>query len=238
MTGPGVVTETPGIDYEALIPKRRSTGMAAWIAVGVAMVLGLTVGFVVFSKAPPDPIVKYVEVPAKSANPSPDTTGSSAELEVTEVTADGGVQKIARAGGTLPVKGDKPGEKGLNLSDLQGGASGPHAGGSNNGTTGGSGQPLDQASIQKTVGRYTSSVKRSCWQPALDARSKDAPSSARVAVSIVVSPSGSVQKASTGGDPKGYPGLASCIASRVRGWQFSPSSGTTTVNVPFVFAAQ
>lgn len=81
-------------------------------------------------------------------------------------------------------------------------------------------------------------MKRSCWQPALDARSKDAPTSARVNVAIVVSPSGSVQSVSTSGDPKGYPGLASCIAARVKGWQFASSSGSTTVNVPFVFAAQ
>jgi len=57
-------------------------------------------------------------------------------------------------------------------------------------------------------------------------------------VTITVSPSGSVQNVSTSGDPRGYRGLAGCIASRVRGWQFSASSGTTTVNVPFVFAAQ
>ena len=41
-----------------------------------------------------------------------------------------------------------------------------------------------------------------------------------------------------GGDPKGYRGLAQCISNRVRGWQFPPSGDTTTVNVPFVFAAQ
>ena len=33
-------------------------------------------------------------------------------------------------------------------------------------------------------------------------------------------------------------GLAGCIASRVRGWQFPAAGGPTTVNVPFVFAAQ
>jgi hypothetical protein len=231
-TGPGVVTD----DFP--LPKKSGTGLAAWIAVGVALALGLTVGFVIFSKAPPEPIVKYVEVPAKSAaGVAP--TASGTEIVETEVTADGG-QKVAKVGGPLPPKTtDKPGEKGLNLGDLQGGGvSGPNAGTGSNGTGNTAGQPLDSASIQKTVGRYTGSVKRSCWQPALDGRSKDAPSSARVSVSIVVSPSGSVQSATTSGDPKGYPGLASCIASRVRGWQFPASSGTTTVNVPFVFAAQ
>jgi TonB family protein len=81
-------------------------------------------------------------------------------------------------------------------------------------------------------------VKRSCWQPALDTRDKDAPTSARVAVAITIGSSGSVQNVTTNGDPKGYRGLANCIAGRVRGWQFPPSGGSTTVNVPFVFVAQ
>ena len=81
-------------------------------------------------------------------------------------------------------------------------------------------------------------MKRSCWQPALDTRAKDAPTSARVNVTITVGAGGSVQNVSTSGEPRGYRGLAGCIASRVRGWQFPASNGTTTVNVPFVFAAQ
>jgi hypothetical protein len=43
---------------------------------------------------------------------------------------------------------------------------------------------------------------------------------------------------STNGDPRGYRGLANCIAGRVRGWQFPASGSGTTVNVPFVFVAQ
>ena len=88
------------------------------------------------------------------------------------------------------------------------------------------------------MARYTGSVKRACWQPALDTRDKDAPTTARVNVAITVLPSGSVSNAAVNGDPKGYRGLSQCISSRVRGWQFPPSGDTTTVNVPFVFAAQ
>jgi hypothetical protein len=47
-----------------------------------------------------------------------------------------------------------------------------------------------------------------------------------------------VQSVSTSGDPRGYPGLASCIAGRVRGWQFPATGGSSTAIVPFVFAAQ
>jgi hypothetical protein len=112
-----------------------------------------------------------------------------------------------------------------------------------NGTTPGAtpasgGGQLDAAQTQSTVARYTGSVKRSCWQPALDARDPSAPTSARVMLTITVGASGSVQNVTTSGDPRGYPGLASCIGGRVRAWQFPATGGTTTVNVPFVFAAQ
>ena len=63
-------------------------------------------------------------------------------------------------------------------------------------------------------------------------------SQAASAAGATVGAGGNVQNVSTSGEPRGYRGLASCIASRVRGWTFPASSGTTTVNVPFVFAAQ
>jgi len=92
--------------------------------------------------------------------------------------------------------------------------------------------------LQKTVSRYTASVRRSCWQPALDSRANDAPTVARVSVKIDIAAGGNVSGVSSNGDPRGYRGLASCIEGRVRNWSFPPSSGATTVNVPFVFAAQ
>jgi hypothetical protein len=55
---------------------------------------------------------------------------------------------------------------------------------------------------------------------------------------VTIASSGTVQQVTTSGDPRGYRGLARCIESRVRGWRFPRSGGTTTVNVPFVFAAQ
>jgi len=250
-TGTALVTESPRVDEDEVIPipTHRGTSPMAWVAVGVAMMLGLTIGFVVFNKKPPDPVVQYVQVPATGGPAGQETANPSQPDEPNaEVEADAGEVKVAKSNGkgsTTAVKGttggtetgDKPLTGLSGLSGLSG--SGPSSGPGSSGTSGGSsGQPLDSASIQKTVGKYTGSVKRSCWQPALDARQKDAPTSARVNVTIVVGPSGSVQSVKTSGDPKGYPGLSSCIASRVRGWQFPPSSGTTTVNVPFVFAAQ
>lgn len=249
--GPGgavLPVEAPRVDSEDVVlgVPRRSSSAFAWIAVGIALMLGLTIGFVMFSRKPPEPIVKYVEVPAKAGEaPVGANTGGPAEIGEVAVEVDAGGGKTIRTGGAVAAAGKTPGDKGeekplTGLSGLQGlQGSGPSSGPGSGTTAGGSsGQPLDSGEIQKTVGKYTGSVKRSCWQPALDARSKDAPTSARVNVAIVVSPSGSVQSVSTSGDPKGYPGLAGCIAARVKSWQFPASSGSTTVNVPFVFASQ
>ncbi len=66
----------------------------------------------------------------------------------------------------------------------------------------------------------------------------NAPISARVTVTITVGGTGNVTNVTTSGDPRGYPGLANGIGARVHAWQFPATGGTTTVNVPFVFAAQ
>lgn len=236
-------------DEALVIPARRS-GMAAWVAVGVALLFGLTIGFVVFNQEPKE-VVRYVttgqsaEPSARGAAPAPtDSAPQTPEAQPSpSAEGAGGSDKIARVSGALPKasatadKGTPAPGGGLDLGGLAGSAKGP-SGSTGSGSSGSAGQQLDSDAISKTVGRYKTSVQRSCWQPALDTRDKDAPSSARVSVTIVVGPSGSVQSVSTSGDPKGYRGLASCIAGRVRGWQFPASGGTTTVNVPFVFAAQ
>ncbi len=246
VTGPAVVTETPEALEDMLGIRPRGTSPAAWIAVAVALLLGLTAGFVLFSsKKAPEPIVKYVEVPAKgepSAAAQPAAPPSSAEA-LPEATVAGGRQGTGRGpavASTAKPPEEKTGGKALpGLQGLEGlKGLGPAGGGPAGDAPPSSTQQLDSTSVQRTVSRYTSSVKRSCWQPALDTRAKDAPTSARVNVTITVGSSGSVQNVSTSGEPRGYRGLAGCIASRVRGWQFPASSGTTTVNVPFVFAAQ
>lgn len=217
----------------------------AWVAVAGALALGLAMGFVFFKQAPAAPEIKYVEV-QRSAAPAP-ATAAPAASEVTEdvpvVASADQIKGVARKA----APSDKPAGDGANaaqggglkgLSGLRalGPQSGPSESGANPGASGG--QALDSATLQKNVSRYTPSVRRSCWQPALDSRAADAPTSARVSVKIDIAPSGNVSGVSSSGDPRGYRGLASCIESRVRNWTFPPSSGATTVNVPFVFAAQ
>jgi hypothetical protein len=164
-------------------------------------------------------------------------------LPETAVAGDPRTPKKTGSGTKSPAtpEGDaakvNTGLKGLNgLSNL-GPSGGPAGTGGPSGAVGG-GQPLDGGQIQSTVSRYTGSVKRRCWQPALDARAKDAPMTAKVTVTITIGGTGSVQNATTSGDPRGYTGLANCIASSVRSWQFPASGGTTQANVPFVFAGQ
>lgn len=244
-TGQVVTVDTPD---ESVVPApRRGGSLAPWIAVVVALMFGLTIGFVVF-KSEPKEIVKYVETPGSKDDPAtPGASSAAAAHDVVDPAAPLDSAGVAKGGvrvaGPLPKASAeaKPGEPPRNTAlDPLGGLgslSGPSAPGDTRAPTGG-GTGLDSDAVQRTVSRYKTSVQRSCWQPALDTRDRDAPSSARVSVSITVGPSGSVQSASTSGDPKGYRGLASCIASRVRGWQFPASGGNTTVNVPFVFAAQ
>ena len=243
VTGAAVVTD----ELEAAgVPKRSGTSPAAWIAVAMALMFGLTIGFVLFNKGNKTvEVVKYVDrvVPGAASGvvAAPDPSAAVSDGANAPVDSKNSVKrptapaKSATASSTEPDKGIS-GLKGLQGLGSLGPGRGPESGPS--GTVSGTGQ-LDGAQIQSTVSRYTGSVKRACWQPALDTRDKDAPTTARVNVAITVLPSGSVSNAVVnGGDPKGYRGLSQCISSRVRGWQFPPSGDTTTVNVPFVFAAQ
>jgi hypothetical protein len=59
-----------------------------------------------------------------------------------------------------------------------------------------------------------------------------------VSATITVDPSGRVQGVTVAGAPKGYPGLARCIESNVKGWQFPRSSAQTITNVPFMFVGK
>jgi hypothetical protein len=243
---PVVVEAQPKVEVESQAELEALAGLRGRSALSgpqlfamvVAIAFGLTVGFVIFSgTVETREVVKYVEVPSKSQDKSGE--GEQDKQDEPTENAEEEDQQPQSGKGARPKEpakaAPKEGLKGLSgLSGLAAGPSGP----SGSGSESNSGKPLDSAAVQSTVSRYTNSVKRSCWQPALDTRDKNAPSSARVSVAITVAASGSVQNVSTSGDPRGYRGLASCIARRVRGWQFPASSGQTTVNVPFVFAAQ
>lgn len=233
-------------ELERLAGLRRKGGLSVpqIFAMVVAILFGLTVGFVVFSGTEKTKeVIKYVKVPTETESRDKAPAPEEPKAEGSDESEQKDKQPTKTASNAKPGKtaapdsAQKTGLKGL--SGLSGLAAGPSNGPSGSqANSPSSGKPLDSAAVQSTVRRYTPSVKRSCWQPALDTRDANAPTSARVAVTITVSGSGSVQNVTTSGDPRGYRGLATCIARRVQGWQFPASNGQTTVNVPFVFAAQ
>lgn len=229
--------------------------IAAWGAVFGALALGVTIGLVVIKPEPAKQVIKYVEVPASgkvggaespppapAANEDSNAQTPSGESAANDKRTGGGPRKIVGNGApdTAAVAASSEISQGLKgLQGLQGlGApkTGPASG--DVGASASGRQQLDSATLSRTVSRYTASVKRSCWQPALDTRAPDASTSARISANIVVAPSGKVQSVTVSPDPKGYRGLSSCIQSRVRNWEFPPAGGSTEFNVPFVFAAQ
>jgi hypothetical protein len=233
--------------------------VAAWFAVAMALVLGVTIGLVLMKPEPPKEIVKYVEVPV-SAKPGlgdvapPPAPPGDAKLAADGANSDVAIAAERRAGASSVRKplgngaqesanavasADAPPPQGLKgLQGLQG-LGAPRTGPTSEVAASAAGrQQLDSATLSRTVSRYTASVKRSCWQPALDTRAPDASTSARISANIVVAPNGKVQAVTVSADPKGYRGLSSCIQARVRNWEFPPAGGSTEFNVPFVFAAQ
>jgi len=222
--------------------KRSTSHPMAWVAMVVALALGVTIGAVLLSKTETKELVKYVEVPASAkVAVAPAPVGGDTVIEEAQVQGGG----TKRAGGPAPKAGDPPpappkgGLAGLNGLNGLNGLGPATAGGSDVAGQGSApGGQLDGNAIQRVVANFSPSVRRGCWDSALAARGPDAPSSARVTTSISISPSGGVDNVTTSGDPKGYPGLSRCIESKVRGWRFPRSSGSTTANVPFVFAAQ
>lgn len=212
-------------------------------AVVAAAAFGIAMGFVFFGGQEVKIVEKIVEVKVKDASRSVDDVPPppGVENEVVEAPKIGSAKGPAGTKTVTAPSDPASGKAAAPLKGLSGlnglSAAGPQVGPSSNPGAGAT-QALDGAQIESTVSRYRTGVKRSCWQPALDARDKNAPSSARVTATITVLGSGAVKGVTTSGDPQGYRGLASCIQSRVATWTFPASNGTTTVNVPFVFAAQ
>lgn len=101
----------------------------------------------------------------------------------------------------------------------------------------GSRELLTGEDIAPVIAASGSRLRKECWQPALDARSPDAPTSVRVLVQLKIDPSGQVAAADADGTPPGYPLLATCILAVVRSLTFRSARGSTLVNVPYVFGA-
>jgi len=257
--GPGAVP-----DVELAVPERRSIvddisgGVrrqvrlhpAAYVLIAIAFGFGVTGAIVFFTgdePAPPIPTIKVVTVAAPE-NPAPSSTAAGATSVA--MNAEDSQPEPRTGGGPRPVSkgtttesgndrdkddnGSKPRRVGLGDGPS---VAGPTVAGPGEGSSENLPEQLSQSDIERVVATHRASVKRGCWEPALRSRDRKAPKSAKVNVSVSVGPSGQVSSASASGG-SGYPGLASCVASKVRRWQFPPSGSTSRANIPFAFFAQ
>ncbi len=230
---------------------KRSMSIAAALALALCFGLaGFALGYVLFSDqreevaagsaAPPTPCVNTEPRVAMGAAPPPpppleetvEAEAKTLEAAVSASTTGGKKGPVASGAAAKAGTSGEGNELLSGLGNIPGPISGPAAG------SGSSGAGLESSAIERTVQQYQSGVRRSCWQPALNNRALGAASSARVTATLRISPSGTVNSVSHSGDPSGYPGLANCIAARVKAWTFPKAAGPTTANIPFVFAAQ
>jgi predicted Zn finger-like uncharacterized protein len=210
-------------------------------AVVLAAAFGITAAVLTFKKDPAQPLPVASATPsAAPVVPTASAATTAAPTEtVAQVEPDAGAastpQKVAM-GGPKPATGGAPAAPSattktaadlgsLGLTTGSGGATGPSGGPA--GPSAGSGQALDAASIQKTIGTYKAAVKRKCWDNAAENKP-----SANVQVSVTVAGNGSVTSASASGDD---PAVAKCVENHVRGWHFD--GGGQTV-IPFHFVRQ
>lgn len=236
-----------GLSY--LLPATGSS-MSLIFALLCAVLFGVTMGFVFFGGQKVQIVKEMIEVPGERS-----ALGATEEVPLVrepEKSQEVVLEKLSRqmtktrgamgpkAKSTVEIPPENQGTLNGELEGLSGlsDLAGPGQSNTLSPAMKSAVSPLSESQIQTTVSQGQTGVKRGCWDRALSARDQNAPSTARVSVAIVVTPQGTVASATANEDPKGYPGLSSCVASRVRNWSFPPSSGTTTVNVPFVFAAQ
>jgi hypothetical protein len=231
--------------FSTRVQQSRRAHPAMWLVVALGgMLLGVGAMVVLLPKSNVKPAVQIVSVmvPTPAAPAAQPTEGEGnttiGPIEVNAPvtagkTSSGKGSKAAAAEQAAPGTPAAPLSTSLTgLGGLVGGPSVP-SGGS---TPSGGGGQLQAVDVERVVQSHRAFVKRQCWEPALGARAPNAPSSARVVVSMNVARDGSVPSATTtGGD--GFPGLASCVQGQVTKWKFPPSDGAP-VTVPFVFAAQ
>ena len=206
----------------------------------LAAAFGITAAVLTFKSGDkPVATAPSAAVPAPPAPPTADpNVPPPAPTDSVAVTAeaDAGPQKVAMggargpAGPAVPAPATSKSSTAVNLADLGLGGPGTSKGptsAAGAGPTAGSGQALDAASIQRTIGTYKAAVKRKCW----DNASENKPS-ANVSISVTVASTGLVSSASGSGDD---PVVARCVENHVRGWKFE--GGGQTV-IPFHFVRQ
>jgi hypothetical protein len=183
----------------------------------------------------PAPPPTAPEAPATEASPAPELPAAAGSYPVTRPVS-GQLTPAPGSEAAPAVPAAKP--AGSLLSGL-GGPQTPGPGGSvKSGDSQGGGGGLDSTAIQRTVRKYNPTLRQNCWLRALNARAPGVPASAKVAAQITIEASGRVKAVNVSGAPRGYPGLARCIETSVKGWTFPRGSGETVAQVPFMFVGQ
>jgi hypothetical protein len=230
--------------FSTRVQQSRRAHPALWLVVALGgMLLGVVAMVVLLPKSNVKPAVQIVSVmvPTPAAPVAQPTEGEGSttigSIEVSAPVATGKTPgtKSAKAAAPEPAPGAPAAPLSTSLTGLGGLVGGPSAPSGGTASGGGGGQ-LQAADVERVVQSHRAFVKRQCWEPALSAKPPNAPSSARVVVSINVAKDGNVPSATANGG-EAYPGLASCVQGQVTRWKFPPSEGST-VTVPFVFAAQ
>lgn len=225
----GVPDLVPDFDEDAVLGRNRGLHVGAFVLVLVGAIAGGVAGyFALRQSAPKDAVAPSVSASAKVV--AAPTSPAAVPLAVASTDPSAKTAKTGADSGRSSSKGagsgDTPGFAGPN----SGGGAGPGR------EVVGTGE-LSAGEISGVVDRNRPLLKRRCWQPEVSAR-QGMGGSARVNASFTIGPSGAVQSASASGAESDYPGLAGCIAARIREWKFPASASSTPVNVPFVFAAQ
>lgn len=236
--------DEPEPDLDAVLGRKRPPHPMAYAFIAAAAVFGGVAAWVLLSR--PATQIVVVQAPAATAataTPSATTEPDRAQVDVGEVsTGSPQARGPSRPGSGARPKSTAattaaPPSAPIDTSGFVNNVPGPKQTGPSNSQSGAGGQ-LSQGEISAVVSQNQPLVKRKCWQPALEARPPNGATNARVNGSITIRGSGAVDSASASGAERDFPGLASCIAARMKGWKFPPSGGSTTVNVPFVFAGQ
>lgn len=97
---------------------------------------------------------------------------------------------------------------------------------------------LDPKAIQAAVNELVPSIRQDCWQPQLDQRDANTPTSATLAAHFVIGADGRVTSVRLSALPMGLPDLAACIEAKLRTLSFAASTDATEVNLPLVFGSR
>ncbi len=236
--------------------RRRRGGMhpMAWAFIAMAASFGGVAAYVLLAVSGPNDTSPQpsgtqavlgpgAQPSAPAAGPSgaPDGVGTAIALSQVDVTVDGpgGSAGPSTNGSSKPTgssstpssgKSNKPCNPDDPFCD-QGGPEGPSTGSSGEGSDG-AGRGLTPQQAQSVVNRNRHAVSRKCLS-LVTGKGK----TAKIFVTIKIAPSGAVSSVSASGG-KDFPGLASCVRTRVRNWRFPQSGASTTVQVSFNFISQ